>query len=78
MFLFCWTDFLAFLDTQAEDQPKDPPNASDVNQTLQETLQKEVDKSTEGTAFVTRGILGCQSVLAVSSLELRVLVCVVE
>ena len=78
MFLFCWTDFLAFSDTQAEDQPKDPPNASDVNQTLQETLQKEVDKSTEGTAFVTRGILGCQSVLAVSSLELRVLVCVVE
>ena len=64
---------MLFSDTQAKDQPKGPPAASDVDQTLQETLQKEVDKSTEGAAYIARGILGCQSVLAVSSLVLEYL-----
>ena len=59
---------LLFSDTQAEDQPRGPPAASDIDQTPQETLQKEVDKSTKGAAFVACRILGCQSVLAVSSL----------
>ena len=47
--------------------------ASNVNKIPQETPQQEVAESTEWAATVARGILGCQSMLAVSSFVLEYL-----
>ena len=51
---------------------------SNVDQISQETPQQEVAESTEGAAAVAREILGCQFMLAVSSLVLEYLYSVVE
>ena len=56
-----------FSDKQAEDQPKSPTTASNVDLIPQETPQQEVGKPTEESAAVVRGILGCHSVLAVGA-----------
>jgi len=73
---FCpvFANFLDFVDTRTEDRPKSPAAVSNIDQIPQETPQHDVAESTEGAVAVARGIPGCQSVLAVSSLVLRVLV----
>ena len=58
---------LYFLDKRADDRPKSPAAASEVERVPQETPQREVEKSTEGVA-VAAGILSCQTVLAMSNL----------
>ena len=62
---------LYFSDKQTEDRPKIIVATSNVDLVPQETPPQEVADSTEGSAAVARGILGCQSVLVVST---RVLV----
>ena len=57
-----------FSDKQVEDQPKSPATASNVDPIPQETPRQEAEKPTEGLSVVSRGILGCHSVLAVSNL----------
>ena len=57
-----------FLDKRADDRPKSPAAASEVERVPQETPQREVEKSTEGVAVAAHGILSCQTVLAMSNL----------
>ena len=64
-----------FSDKQAEDRPKSPAAASNVDLFPQETSRREAEKPIKGSIAVIRGILDCQSVLAVSA---RVLCLVVE
>ena len=59
---------LHFSDKKAEDRPKSPAATSNVDQVPQETPQREAAKSTDGAAVVARGILDCQTVVAVSGL----------
>ena len=56
-----------FSDKQTEDRPKSPVAASSVDPIPQEMPQQEVEKPTEGSTAVIRGILDCQSVLTVSA-----------
>ena len=72
---FCpvFANFLDFVDTRTEDRPKIPAAASNIDQIPQETPRQEVADSTEEAAAVARGILGCQSMLAVSSFVLEYL-----
>ena len=77
-FCHAFANFLVFTDTRTEDRPKSPVAASNVDQISQETPQQEVAESTKGAAAVAREILGCQFMLAVSSLVLEYLYSVVE
>jgi hypothetical protein len=60
---------LYFSDLRTEDRPKSPP-ASNVDLIPRGMPQHEAEKLTEESA-VARGILGCHSVLAVSSFVLE-------
>ena len=66
--------FLCFSDKQTEDRPESPAAASKVELSLQEVPWQEVEKSIEGSTAMAQGILGCHSILAVSSLCIRVLI----
>ena len=66
-FCHAFANFLVFTDTRTEDRPKSPVAASSVDPIPQETPQQEVEKPTEGSTAVIRGILDCQSVLTVSA-----------
>ena len=77
-FCYAFGNFLVFADTQTEDRPKSHAAASNVDQIPQEPPRQEVAESTEGAAAVAREILGCQFMLAVSSLVLEYLYSVVE
>ena len=68
-----FANFLDFADTRTEDRPKIPAAASNIDQIPQETPRQKVADSTEEAAAVARGILGCQSMLAVSSFVLEYL-----
>jgi len=63
-----------FSDKHAEDQPKSPVATSNVDLIPLETPQQEAEKPIERSTAMARGILGCHSVLAVSSLCTRVLI----
>jgi len=64
---------LYFSDKRAEDQPKSPVAAANVDLIPLETPRQEVDKSVEGSTTVAQGILGCHSSLVVSVFCTRVL-----
>ena len=58
--------FLCFSNEQNEDQPKSPSVVANVDPSLQEVPQQEVEKSVEGSTAVVQGIVGCHSSLVVS------------
>ena len=58
--------FLCLSDKQNEDQPKSPSVVANVDPSLQEVPQQEVEKSVEGSTAIVWGILSCHSSLVVS------------
>ena len=57
---------LCFSDNQAEDQPKSPPSAANINPILLEPSQQEAEKPVGESTAIAQGILGCHSTLVVS------------
>ena len=58
---------LYFLDKQAEDPPKSPAAAGNVDLIPLDVPRQEVEKPVEGSTVVAREILGYHSALVVSS-----------
>ena len=58
---------LYFLDKQAEDPPKSPPSAANINLVPLESSQREAEKPVGESTVVAQGILSCHSALVVSS-----------
>ena len=54
-------------DKQAEDQPKSPAAAGDVDLIPLDVPRQEMEKLVEGSTVVAQDILGCHSALVVSS-----------
>ena len=54
-------------DKQAEDQPKSPAAAGDVDLIPLDVPWQETEKLVEGSTAVAQDILGCHSALVVSS-----------
>ena len=73
VFLMPLLMLLYFSDKRAEDQPKSPVAAANVDLIPLETPRQEVDKLVEGSTTVAQGILGCHSSLVVSVFCTRVL-----
>ena len=65
--------FLCFSDKRNEDQPKSSSVVANVDPSLLEVPQQEVEKSVEGSTVIAQGILGCHSSLVVSVFCTRVL-----
>jgi len=58
---------LCISDKQAEDQPKSPAAAGNVDLVPLDMPRQEVEKPVDGSSVVAREILGCHSALIVSS-----------
>ena len=65
---------LCLSDKQAEDQPKSPAAASNVDLIPLETPRPEAEKPVGGSTAVPQGIPSCHSALVVSNFCTRVLV----